>query len=87
MKEHIKHAAKSFATGYKTPFKMVGSFIATHPRIISGGILLALVITVIASIKGMLFFLTIIGSIAAAMILLCYLLFCAISNSWRPWDV
>lgn len=87
MKEQIKHASKDFWTGFKTPFKVSGSFIAAHPRIIAAGILLALAITVIASIDGMLFFLTIIGSIAAGVLLLCYLFFCAIGNTWRPWDV
>ena len=83
MKEQIKHASKDFWTGVKTPFKVSGSFIATHPRII----LLALAITVIASIDGMLLLLIIIGSVAAGVLLLCYLLFCAIGNTWRPWDV
>lgn len=87
MKEQVKHAAKSFWSGAKSPIITTGSFIARNPRWVCSALLAIVFLSVVASIEGMMFFLVIIGSIAAAIIAMTYLLICAISNSWTPWEL
>lgn len=85
MKEHIKHAAKSFWSGFTSAIPDALRYMRDHPRPVCLTVLMALAIALLASIKGLLLFITIIGSIAAMVLTVVYLFGCAVANTWKPW--
>ena len=89
MKEHIKHAAKSFWSGFTSAIPDALRYMRDNPRWVCLALLAILFIAIVSSIKGLALFLIIIGSVVAIGISIgisiFYLLDCIINNTWKPW--